>query len=138
VRIKELLRDADKEDLVLVYYSGHGFQNSHGKLHLATVDTNDSFLNGTSVSLTDVRECLLQSRCQRFVLILDCCYAGAAGHDFSISKDTEWISDPNGVGEFVMAASTAIATAGQRQDQELSVFTKHLVEGMRTGKADDE
>src|SRR5215831_15628497 len=76
-RINEVLRDADKEDLVLIYYSGHGLLDNRGRLYLAASNTDPSLLHATAVSVSAIHDCLSQSRCQRFVLILDCCYAGA-------------------------------------------------------------
>ena len=140
VRINEVLRDADKEDLVLVYYSGHGLLDTLGKLHLATADTDETLLPATSVPLSAIRDCLLHSRCQRFVLVLDCCYAGAAGRQFA-GKVKERLDEfsgdlPGGVGEFVLTASTAVEAAEQKENDRLSVFTKHFVNGIRSGAAD--
>ena len=141
LRINETLRDAAQEDLVLVYYSGHGLLGNDGQLHLATVDTDPDLLPATSLAISLIRNCLIHSRCQRFVLILDCCYAGAASTNFaqgSVDKQLIGFTKdvPSGVGEFVMTASTAIESAQRKTSDSVSVFTKHMVEGMRTGDAD--
>ena len=141
LRINETLRDAAQEDLVLVYYSGHGLLGNDGQLHLATVDTDPDLLPATSLAISLIRNCLIHSRCQRFVLILDCCYAGAASTNFaqgSVDKQLIGFTKdvPSGVGEFVMTASTAIESAERKTSDSVSVFTKHMVEGMRTGDAD--
>ena len=108
-RINEVLRDADKEDLVLIYYSGHGLLDNRGHLYLAANNTDPSLLHATAVSVSAIRDCLSQSRCQRFVLILDCCYAGAATADFRRNNSGEISTDfasgeaVEGIGEFVLA-----------------------------------
>jgi ubiquinone/menaquinone biosynthesis C-methylase UbiE len=139
-RINEVLRDADKEDLVLIYYSGHGLLDGRGRLFLAARNTNPSLLHATAVSVSAIRDCLSQSRCQRFVLILDCCYSGAATATFrqdGQAISTDFPGDKvEGIGEFVMSASTAIQRAEQKQDDALSLFTKHLVKGLRESSAD--
>src|SRR5579863_4617794 len=38
-KILRALRNADKNDFVLIYYSGHGKLDFSGRLHLATKDT---------------------------------------------------------------------------------------------------
>ena len=35
-----------------------------------------------------------------------------------------------GIGEFVMSASNAIQRAEEKQNDSLSLFTKHIVEGL--------
>ena len=140
-RINEVLRDADKEDLVLIYYSGHGLLDNRGRLYLAANNTDPSLLHATAVSVSAIRDCLSQSRCQRFVLILDCCYAGAATADFrrndsGISADFANEEAVEGIGEFVMSASNAIQRAEEKQNDSLSLFTKHIVEGLGNSSAD--
>ena len=140
-RINEVLRDADKEDLVLIYYSGHGLLDNRGRLYLAANNTDPSLLHATAVSVSAIRDCLSQSRCQRFVLILDCCYAGAATADFrrnysGISTDFAREEVVEGIGEFVMSASNAIQRAEEKQNDSLSLFTKHIVEGLSNSSAD--
>jgi ubiquinone/menaquinone biosynthesis C-methylase UbiE len=140
-RINEVLRDADKEDLVLIYYSGHGLLDSRGRLYLAANNTDPSLLHATAVSVSGIRDCLSQSRCQRFVLILDCCYAGAATAEFrrngsAISTDFAAGEAVEGIGEFVLSASTAIQRAEEKQGDALSLLTKHIVEGLERSSAD--
>lgn len=142
-RINEVMRDADKEDLVLVYYSGHGLLDNKGRLYLAANNTNPSLLHSTAVSVTAIRECLSESRCQRFVLILDCCYSGAATlplrtNGASISCDFTPSQEVQGIGEFVMSASTAIQRAKENPEDMLGLFTKHFVAGLKTADADSD
>ena len=140
-RINEVMRDAEKEDLVLIYYSGHGLLDNRGRLYLAANNTDPSLLPATAVSVAAIRDCLSQSRCRRFVLVLDCCYAGAATADFrrngsGISMDFASGEAVEGIGEFVMSASNAIQRAEEKQNDSLSLFTKHIVEGLGSSNAD--
>ena len=142
-RVNEVMRDAGKEDLVLVYYSGHGLLDNRGRLYLAGSNTNPSLLHSTAVSVNAIRECLSESRCQRFVLILDCCYSGAATgpvrrNGSTISTDFVEGDTVDGIGEFVISASSAIQRARERPEDPLGLFTKHLVEGLRTEGADSD
>ncbi len=47
--IETVLADAGRDDLVLVYFSGHGKTNLFDQLYLATLDTNLKALGSTSI-----------------------------------------------------------------------------------------
>jgi hypothetical protein len=118
-----------------------GLLDNRGRLFLATQNTEPTLLHATAVSIAAIRDCLSQSRCQRFVLVLDCCYSGAATAAFRqaggvISSDFNHGDPVEGVGEFVMAASTAIQRAVETQDDTLCQFTRHLLADLREFRAD--
>ncbi len=48
-QIETILHDAGREDLVLIYFSGHGKLNSSGQLCLATANTKLKKLGSTSI-----------------------------------------------------------------------------------------
>ncbi|MCX6632756.1 MAG: caspase family protein, partial [Candidatus Solibacter sp.] len=54
-QVNQVLRAAGKDDLVLLYYSGHGKQDDNGRLHLATVDTLVDALESTSIPIEQIR-----------------------------------------------------------------------------------
>lgn len=132
VRINEVLRDASKEDLVLIYYSGHGKLDADSNLYLAAANTDPTLLRSTAVPIAAIRDFLVSSRCARFILILDCCYSGAAAADLQTFSEGLGAS----VGRYIVAASTAIQRAEEKEGEEFSVFTKHLIDGLRSGSAD--
>ncbi|WP_139190468.1 caspase, EACC1-associated type [Actinokineospora iranica] len=68
------------EDLLLVYYVGHGLVSLSGELHLATriTDRRPSRLGITALPYSQVRNCVLESRARASVVILDCCFSGRA------------------------------------------------------------
>ena len=80
--INQVLKKAEKDDLVLLYYSGHGKLDLAGRLHLATVDTVIDTLEATSIPVGSIRNFIDVSPSRKVVLILDCCFSGAAGKDF--------------------------------------------------------
>jgi hypothetical protein len=144
-KINQVLKQAGKNDLVLVYYSGHGKQNTAGKLHLATTDTIVNLLEATSIPVDTILTYIEDFyKSKKFVLILDCCYAGAAGSHFlksGIDDQLQIISwGPSGQGSgrgiYLMAASTATQVAMEKESDQYGIFTKHLVEGIKSGEAD--
>ena len=71
------LKQAVSEDLVLIYYSGHGKLDDDGNLYLATKDSDVETLPPTSVSMLDVKKYAQDSLASKIVVILDCCFSGA-------------------------------------------------------------
>jgi uncharacterized caspase-like protein len=66
-----------RDDLLLLYFSGHGVKDDRGHLYLAVKDTEHNLLSATAVSAASISDEMDQSRSQRLVLILDCCHSGA-------------------------------------------------------------
>lgn len=135
-----------REDLLLLYYSGHGIKSSSGQLFLTAQDTSSSFLKATGVSANFIRENMGESASQRQVLVLDCCYGGAI---FEGMKSDNFVGQtvdsilsfqPSGFGKIIITASESMQYAFDGQHVEgqpqNSVFTKHLIEGLRSGAAD--
>lgn len=135
--INRVLKQAGKNDLVLIYYSGHGKLDPAGRLHLATSDTVIQELESTSVPVSSVRNYIDISPSNKVILILDCCYSGSVGSAFlkgSVDDQLQQVSDARGI--YIMTASTAIQVAQERAEDQYSLLTKHLLEGIEEGRAD--
>ncbi|WP_170211861.1 caspase family protein [Saccharothrix australiensis] len=75
----ERLRGAvsQAEDLLLVYYAGHGVRHdTRDELYLTVRHTDRDGLAGSAVPFEFVREVLADSPARVKLLILDCCYSG--------------------------------------------------------------
>jgi hypothetical protein len=66
------------QDLLLLYYSGHGLLASDGELYLALESTNPSQPAWSAVPMRTIRRSLQDSPARSRVLILDCCFSGRA------------------------------------------------------------
>jgi len=130
-------------DIVLVYFSGHGVLDSNGRLYLASKDTQTSILRATSIPSAFISDEMDNCRSKRQILILDCCNSGAfargtkAGDQKAVTATT---FEGNGYGRVVLTASdsTQYALEGNQviKQAELSLFTHFLLEGLQTGGAD--
>lgn len=137
IGLARCLQQAKRDDLVLVYFSGHGKLDKNNKLHLATSDTNTDILGVTSIPVATVKDQLDKSESEKLVLILDSCYSGAAGATFKGGDvESELQIASSGKGKYIMAASTAIQVAEEKEGEDNSLFTKYLLEGLKTGDAD--
>lgn len=121
---------ADRDDVLLVYFSGHGKLDQTGRLHLCMQDTETSDLLSTAVSSTRINEFAEASRARNVVIVLDCCHAGAfRGGDFG---DT--VAGP---GRYVLTSCRGTQLANDATiDNGTSYFTQHLVDGLLGDAAD--
>ncbi|MBW2663379.1 MAG: SUMF1/EgtB/PvdO family nonheme iron enzyme [Deltaproteobacteria bacterium] len=137
LKINDVLRKASKNDLVLIYYSGHGKLNPAGRLHLCATNTIVSTLEATSIPVSTIKEYVDISPSNKVVLVLDCCYGAAADAAFARSSvDDQLHLVSGGRGTYIMTASTGIQVALEKESDQYGIFTKHIIEGIREGKAD--
>jgi hypothetical protein len=86
-----------------------------------------------------IRDLLALSRATKAVLILDCCFGGAVGEAFLRGGVDDQLSlTSRGRGTYIMTAATAIQTAQEKEGDRNGVFTKHLINGIRGGAADED
>ena len=133
-----------RDDLLLMCFSGHGVRDDHGHLYLAVRDTERDLLSGTRSSASFVTARMDRSLSKRLVLVLDCCHSGAFGygakgvHGASVGTATAF--EGTGRGRVVLTAtdSTQYAWEGDQVSGETdnSLFTHHLIAGLKSGAAD--
>ena len=111
--IEVIFSGCQKGDLVLLFFSGHGIKDDRGKLYFATNNTrkNDKgkLIWSTAVAASWIQDLMGQSRCNRQVVILDCCFSGAFAKGMS-AKDIGNIdiqTQLGGEGRAVLTSSTS-------------------------------
>lgn len=144
--IELLFRERNRDDLLFLYFSGHGIKDERGNLFLATSDTRHDFARSTGISANFIKDSMENSFSRRKVLVLDCCYSGAfvqgaksaaaLGSRINASR----VFSGSGYGQVVVTASDTMQYAWEGNkiigDTDNSFFTHYLIEGLRTGKAD--
>jgi hypothetical protein len=124
-------RSADRDDVLLFYFSGHGKLDQDDRLHLCMQDTESTDLLSTAVSSTRVNEFANASHARIVVIVLDCCYAGA----FRGGELGESVAGP---GRYVLASCRGRQLANDATvDNGTSFFTQHLIDGL-LGAAPDQ
>ena len=73
--VEDFLSDRSPDDLLLLHFSCHGIKDQGGELYFAMTNTKLRLLGATAVAADFVNRRMDQSRSQRIVLFLDCCYA---------------------------------------------------------------
>jgi len=140
--IGEFYRDQRRDDLSVLYFTGHGLKDDYGRLYLAMTNTRLDNLQFTGLSGIQISDAMNECRARQKVLILDCCYSGAFPADSPAKGDTavHTLERFAARGRAVLTASDAtqysFEGAAVSGEGSQSVFTKFLVEGLVTGKAD--
>jgi len=142
--IDEFFDQKKPDDLLVLYFSGHGVRDELGALYLAVKNTIRSRLRSTAIKSDYIRDAMDQSRSKRQVLILDCCNSGAfsqgtkAATGVSIGTASAF---EGGYGRIILTASdsTQFAWEGDKVigETDNSLFTHYLVEGLE-GEADQD
>jgi hypothetical protein len=140
--IEKLFINRQKDDLVLLFFSGHGIKDDTGKLYLATRRTRKTdrgeLIRSSAVAASFVHENMERSRSKRQVVILDSCFSGAFAEGLSAKDDgTVNIREQlGGEGRAVLTSSSSTQYSFEQQESDLSIYTRYLIEGITTGAAD--
>jgi caspase domain-containing protein len=122
---------AEATDTLVFYFAGHGLIDTEDALSLALPHTQAGLIE-TGLPYDWLRQALLlDSRAERHVLILDCCYSGLALGRMSASTG---LADQAAVeGSFLLAASAETRTALAPVGETYTAFTGALLELLRHG-----
>lgn len=132
--VKKTLAEIEKNDTVLVFFSGHGFL-SDGQSFLCPIDHQSSQARLTGWSVDELRSSLHSCAAAQKILVLDCCHAGGVTSAFGAS--------PQEIGNTFTTAQGLITFAACRTNQvsrELAAlrqgaFTESFCRGL-AGEAD--
>lgn len=121
-----LMQVADQaQDLLLIYYAGHGLIDARGELHLALSTTRQDLVDWTAVPFNLIRQAIADSAASNRVLILDCCFSGRA---------IEAMAGPGSVvagqieisGSYTLTATSATTPARAPSGAQHTTFTGAL------------
>ena len=137
-----LFADKQPDDLVLLYFSGHGVKDERGHLHLAVPGTrkhaSGELVRATAVSCRNIHDTMTASRSRRQVVILDCCFSGAFAEGIA-PKDGGHVDlrgQLGGEGRVVLTSSASTQYSFDAGATGLSTYTQYIVHGIASGEAD--
>jgi len=139
------MEKCQKNDIVLLYLSGHGYTYEDGNLFFISHNTETNPQGkprvGTAIGAKFIHEHYMSfSKAKRQVLILDCCFSGAFAQDMNAKQATagcikdEIEQQLGGEGRAVLTSSTS--TQVSFEDAAGGIYTQYLVEGIEKGAAD--
>jgi formylglycine-generating enzyme required for sulfatase activity/uncharacterized caspase-like protein len=146
-RLSRFYHERAPDDLLLLYYSGHGILGRGNRLFLATSGSDVDAPRARSISANEIREFIEECRAQRQIVVLDCCHSGAfAGGSMAGAPPPAVTSDTfasASMGLYVLTAADTLQYAwdgaelrlGDQAVDKLSLFTSWLVEGLENGEA---
>ncbi len=146
------IADRDPAATIIVYYSGHGWLNPvDGNYYLIPHDVKPHKIADSAVAGRDFTRALQAIKSQKLLVILDCCHAqgvtaAKGGVEFRLTNGEE-LDAPQGFvpqsakGQFaalvegkgvaMLASSDHDQLSWIKKDQSCSVFTDHLIDGLR-------
>ena len=141
--LDEFFQLAKYDDLLVLYFSGHGIVGPDGHPYLAATDTvsKPSFIK-RAVSASSLK-LLVDKGASRKYLFFDSCYSGGLGEFLKGDENpigVELQGQATGTGRVILTASAPLKVAWEDDKRlgelEHSVFTHFLLQGIRTGDAD--
>jgi len=113
----EQLKKLGPDDLLIVYYAGHGSKSDDGNdVFLASYDAGDDDVEGWSINSIPGK--ISASKCSRVLWFIDCCYSGQAG--LAIAKQSKG-----------PAYACVTSSAASESSTEHWTFTEALLDAMR-------
>ncbi len=137
---KWLPRVANPDDLVVIYISSHGSASDMdvgGVNYLLAHDTEVDNLYASGLPMQDLTR-IIKGRVHsdRIVLVLDACHSGATtvADSKGLSRTTNVNADDiaQGTGQLVISSSMPNQVSWESKKDQNSVFTKYLMEGLKS------
>ena len=134
----ELTNSTNYEDMLLVYFAGHGTVMD-GEAYLLPSDAKmGSLLPDTAISLKRIKEVVQRASARQKVIIVDACHGGINLKGRALDEESRdfmnsVLEEAEGIG--ILASSTQDERAFEVADKGHGVFTYYLLEGLR-GEAD--
>ncbi|HEU4439215.1 MAG TPA: caspase family protein [Methylomirabilota bacterium] len=146
-----LARSAHKDDLVVIYFAGHGASEVDQRgverdglsKYLVPIDADPDDLYSSALPMDEMQNVLQRIEAERVTVFLDACYSGAAGGRTFASTKTRGVTvDDVFLDRLTRSKGRAIVTASRPAEVSIElpdlghgVFTYYLVRGLQ-GYAD--
>ncbi len=135
--MQALFARREQGDLVLLYFAGHGMTDELGQFYFIMRDTDVDGTRFSKANAIESRYVLgLMEDCpsQQVVVILDCCNGGAFTPRGN-ADEIDFKSQLGGRGRVVLTASATNNYAYEKKGETLAIYTRYLVQGLKTGAA---
>lgn len=134
-QIPKWIGNIGRNDVVFVYFSGHGDTDNsgHGILCPSDYDRNKPGTSGISLSWihSQLSNCLAKQK----ILVLDCCHAGSTRAVSVRARQTSQFLVPlnSASGLVTLASCRADELSYQDKRKQLGIFTSQMANGLRGG-----
>lgn len=122
----------EAEDVLVVYFTGHGLIGNNGELLLAFTDTDYGLSEFSALPVEQLRRALFNSPARTKVLILDCCYSGRAIPTMA-AADAAVLGQVEVAGTYTLTSAPRDLQSLYRAGERFTVFTGALISVLRNG-----
>ncbi len=147
--LKRLAEATDSDSTAFLYISGHGGRVETGPYageYLLPVDVVPNRVNKTAISGDAFTEALRAIPARKVVVLLDCCHSAGIGQPKDATapgmkagfSDRYYEALKQGRGRAILASSRSTEYSWVLPGAENSLFTQHLLAGLRGGIASDD
>ncbi|MEL5960037.1 transporter substrate-binding domain-containing protein [Streptomyces sp. CLV115] len=119
----------ESEDLLLVYYCGHGLLDEAGLLHFALTGTDNQNIGWSAIHLDLVKRMVGGARAKARVLVLDCCFAGKAISAMAGPSGLA-LGQLNLTGTYTLTSTTATAPSHAPPGATHTAFTGSMLQAL--------
>lgn len=100
------LKQTKKEDLVMIFFSGHGLSRGRGYSYFVTHDTDPTRIEETAFNMEEVRRALRTSiHAERVLIFADACYSGAVNDYVKGTRST--LAEENLINKYLVEMGKA-------------------------------
>ena len=128
--LQRKISSLNPDELLLIYYTGHGKLHDHKKLYLATAESTTSNLLNTALSYNTIQAVLKNRKHHNVVILLDCCYSGAVDINTQSLVNPNFNLDFQGNRGCLLTASAGHESAKESSEWQHGVFTYYLIQGL--------
>ncbi len=134
--VNRVFREANRDDQVILYYSGHALPQIDKKLYLATIDTDLDLIWTTSICAENLANLLRGTQCRRISILLDLYYSSQVPEaDLEQSISAFFVSLKSSIRE---GYSLSLIASFQKIQGKLNktILLKTIIDGIVHGDAD--
>jgi hypothetical protein len=131
--LSNMVSNVDQNDVVLLFFSGHGSKESGETYFLSSnAESDDLFATAVNFDVIKTAAKRLKDKKCKIILFMDACHAGALYGQKSTTENFA-LSDPGIIGFY---SSTETQKSNESEEWENGIFTQALIAGLQ-GKAVD-
>jgi len=134
--INRVFREADRDDQVMLYYSGHAKPDIDQQLYLATVDTDLKLLMTTSICAGNLANLLRGTLCRRISIIFDLYYSSSVTESDLKSVISGFFENLKSSIREGYSLSLIVTYQSVKSESNTSDLVKTIIEGIESGAAD--
>lgn len=138
--LKYVAKAAQPEDLVLVFFAGHGVEISSTP-YVLTADTRMNVVRETAIEVSDINSILEESKAQCIVRVFDACRSPFSEGRGAVERMTQVMEETifsSGEGWATLSSCSSGEVSYETGEFEQGVFSYYLCEGLCGNAANQE